>query len=206
MVLEDRPDGAPFTEDDAVLFQQLGSQIAVAISNAHLYALAVTDGLTKLYVRRYFDLRLGEEYALADRYGGQFSVLLFDIDHFKKFNDTHGHQTGDMVLRQFAQLLRKNTRGSDVCCRYGGEEMVIILPQTGPDEAEVLAEKLCRAVRMHPFRGTENQELHVTTSIGVATYGPGCPGPDALVEAADKALYLAKESGRDRVCSAEDAE
>ncbi len=203
MVLQGRLDGLPFSEEDATLFRQLGSQIAVAISNAQLYALAVTDGLTKLYVRRYFDLRLREEFSLAQRHGGAFSVLLFDIDHFKKFNDTHGHQTGDMVLRQFAQLLRRNTRESDVCCRYGGEEMVIILPKASLSEAGQLADKLCSAVHSHRFSGSEGQELHVTTSIGVAAFGKRYETPEGMVEAADKALYQAKESGRNRVCLAQ---
>lgn len=202
MLLQDQHDGAPFSEDDAVLFRQLGSQIAVAINNAQLYAMAVTDGLTKLYVRRYFDLRLREEFVLAKRDGIVFSILMFDIDHFKKFNDTHGHQTGDGVLRQFAQVLKKNTRASDICCRYGGEEMVLILPRTSLAEAGTLADKLCRTVRGHVFRGADEQELHVTTSIGVAAFTQALAAPEALVEEADKALYLAKESGRDRVCLA----
>jgi diguanylate cyclase (GGDEF)-like protein len=203
MLLEDRRDGQPFSREDARLFQLMGSQIAVAINNAQLYAQAVTDGLTRLYVRRYFDLRLQEEFAKARRYGRPFAMLIFDIDHFKKFNDTHGHQTGDAVLRQFADLLRKNTRSADVCCRYGGEEMTVILPETALDEAAALAEKLCATIRGHVFTGTAGQDLSVTASIGVAAYRPDCDGPDAMVEAADKVLYAAKESGRDRVMVAE---
>ncbi len=199
MLLQDHHDDSPFTAHDAVLFRQLGSQIAVAINNAQLYAQAVTDGLTKLYVRRYFDLRLREEFILAKRDGIPFSILMFDIDHFKKFNDTHGHQTGDQVLRQFAVLLKKNTRASDICCRYGGEEMVIILPRTSLPEAGALAEKLCRAVRNQVFLGTEDQKLKVTTSVGVAAFASTLASPEALVEVADKALYQAKETGRDRV-------
>lgn len=199
LVLEDPGDGEPFHEDDQALLRQLGSQIAIAIHNAKLYALAVTDGLTGLFVRRYFDLRLDEEFAAADRYGRTFSILLFDIDHFKQFNDTHGHQTGDRVLQQFARLLEDNTRGSDICCRYGGEEMAVILPETPLDEAVLLANKLCAQVRDYTFLGTEEQPLSVTTSIGVAQHNPGMNYPAALVEAADQALYRAKELGRNRV-------
>jgi diguanylate cyclase (GGDEF)-like protein len=199
MVLQDQRDGQPFGQDDAALFQQLGSQIAIAINNAQLYAMAVTDGLTRLFVRRYFDLRLQEEFSQAQRYRREFSVMMFDIDHFKKFNDTHGHQTGDRVLRQFAVLLQKNTRQSDVCCRYGGEEMAIILPETRIEEAALLAQKLCGLIRDHAFSGEEGQALSVTSSIGVAAYRAEFEAPEEIVKAADQALYRAKEAGRNRV-------
>lgn len=199
LLLEDRGDAAPMGAEDIPFFRQLGSQIAIAMHNAQLYALAVTDGLTKLYVRRYFDLRMQEEFALARRHGRPFSVLLFDIDHFKRFNDMHGHQTGDMVLREFANLLRENTRRSDVCCRYGGEEMTIILPETTGNEAARLAEKYCALIRNHAFAGAEGEALSVTTSIGVAAYRNAYHSPSEMVRAADQALYRAKEQGRDRV-------
>lgn len=126
-------------------------------------------------------------------------MLLFDIDHFKRFNDMHGHQTGDMVLREFANLLRENTRRSDVCCRYGGEEMTIILPETTGNEAARLAEKYCALIRNHAFAGAEGEALSVTTSIGVAAYRNAYHSPSEMVRAADQALYRAKEQGRDRV-------
>jgi diguanylate cyclase (GGDEF)-like protein len=199
MRLEDRADGAPFSNEDAALFQGVGAQIAIAISNAQLYALAVTDGLTGLYVRRYFDLRMEEEFDQAQRYSRPFSLLLFDIDHFKKFNDTHGHQTGDAVLRQFAQLIRENTRRSDICCRYGGEEMTVVLPETALNEAAMLGNKLCARIRDFAFTGANGESLHVTTSIGVAAYEEAFQTPQAMVEAADAALYRAKDLGRNRV-------
>ncbi len=199
LVLEGPEDGVTFREDDQVLFRQMGSQIAIAIHNAKLYALAVTDGLTGLFVRRYFDLRLEEEFAAATRYDRVFSIMLFDIDHFKKFNDTHGHQTGDLVLQQFARLLEKNTRDSDICCRYGGEEMTVILPETALQEAALLANKLCRQIRQHRFQGADEQELSVTTSIGVAQFDQTRNAPGEIVNAADQALYRAKELGRNRV-------
>ncbi|MBI2423242.1 MAG: sensor domain-containing diguanylate cyclase [Candidatus Hydrogenedentes bacterium] len=199
MLLQGRLDEQPFATDDAHFYHQLGSQIAIAIHNAQLYALAVNDGLTGLYVRRYFDLRLEEEFAAAQRYERVFSLLLFDIDHFKKFNDTHGHQTGDEVLKQFAHLIKKNTRQSDICCRYGGEEMAVILPQTEMEEASMLANKLCKRIRDHVFLGVGAKELSVTTSIGVATFDDSYGAPREVVEAADKALYEAKELGRNRV-------
>jgi diguanylate cyclase (GGDEF)-like protein len=199
MVLQDPQDGLPFGDDERVLLQQLGSQISIAISNARLYALAVTGGLTGLFVRRYFDLRMEEELDSARRYDRKFSLLMFDIVHFKKFNDTYGHQTGDMVLQQFANILTMNTRGSDVCCRYGGEEMTVILPETGIEEAALLANKLCAIVRTHTFEGTEEKSLSVTCSIGVAQFSESCASPAEMVKAADEVLYQAKELGRNRV-------
>lgn len=199
MRLEDREDGQPFRDDDAALFQSLGTQIAVAINNAQLYAMAVTDGLTGLYVRRYFDLRMAEEFNQSQRYRRTFSLMLFDIDHFKRFNDTHGHQTGDRVLQQFADLLRASTRRADISCRYGGEEMAVILPETRLADAAVLAEKLCALIRDHPFRGTDGAQLHVTSSIGVSEFRETMKDPAEMVRAADEALYRAKNAGRDRV-------
>ena len=199
MLLEGRRDGFHFDKADLALFQQLGSQIAIAIHNAQLYALAVTDGLTRLYVRRYFDLRMEEEFAQARRYHRVFSLLLFDIDHFKRFNDMHGHQIGDLVLQEFAALLRRNTRQSDICCRYGGEEMTIILPETPMVDAALLANKLCALVRAHRFRASGDQALQVSTSIGVAGYRPEYADAPEMLAAADTALYAAKANGRDRV-------
>jgi len=203
MLLEDRQDATAFTQDDIELFRQLGLQIAVAIDNARLYAMAVTDGLTGLYVRRYFDLRMVEQHEQARRYDRTFSLLMFDIDHFKKFNDTYGHQTGDRVLRQFARLLEDNTRKADICCRYGGEEMTVILPETRLDKACLLATKLCTKIRNQAFTGLEGNALHVTTSIGVVEYDAAFAAPDAMVKAVDEALYASKESGRNRVEVAE---
>jgi len=199
MRLEDRRDGIPFNPDDSDLFQLLGSQIAIAINNAQLYAMAVTDGLTHLYVRRYFDLRMDEEFTQAKRYRRPFSIMLFDIDHFKDCNDTHGHQTGDVVLQQFAQLLRQNTRKADISCRYGGEEMMVILPETRLDEAAVLANKLCARIREYAFDGAGATEISITASIGVAEFNDDYETPDAMVKAADEALYRAKQLGRNRV-------
>lgn len=199
MRLDDRNDGTEFSQDDAQLLQEIGAMIAIAVNNAELYAMAVTDGLTKLYVRRYFDLRMEEEIEQARRYGRNFSLLLLDIDHFKKFNDTHGHQTGDAVLRQFAVILQDNTRKSDVACRYGGEEMAIILPETALEEASLLANKLCELIREYGFQGTGPETLSVTASLGVTQYHSDFTSPGEMVEVADQALYKAKELGRNRV-------
>ncbi len=199
MRLEEKRDGTLFSRDDVELYKSVGAQIAVALNNAQLYALAVTDGLTGLYVRRYFDLRMEEEFDQARRYRRVFSLLLFDIDHFKKFNDSYGHQTGDRVLQQVAHLLKSDTRRADICCRYGGEEMAIILPETHPNDAALLAEKLRRAIEQHAFESDTVQGLHVTSSIGVSSFNEAMAAPSAMVQAADAALYRAKSRGRNRV-------
>lgn len=199
MRLEAPLDGREFRDEDTGVFQDVGAQIAIAIHNAHLYAMAVTDGLTGLYVRRYFDLRMEEEFDQARRYGRRFSLALLDVDHFKRFNDEHGHQTGDRVLRDIAALLRANTRRSDICCRYGGEEMAVVLPETGLNEAAILATKLCARIREHELEKDETQRLRVTASIGVAEFREDWTGPGDMVAAADAALYRAKELGRNRV-------
>ncbi len=200
--LEDRRDGQPFSEDDASLFQSMGAQIAVALNNAHLYALAVSDGLTGLYVRRYFDLRMDEEFGQAQRYRRAFSLILLDIDHFKQLNDTYGHQTGDRVLQQFAALLRAHTRRTDISCRYGGEELAVILPETRLDQAAVLADKLRDLIADTPFLGAYNETLAVTASMGVAEFRETQKWPADMLRAADEALYRAKHEGRNRVCLA----
>lgn len=199
LVLEAPNDDDVFDVDDAALFQEIGAQVAIAIQNNQLYALAVNDGLTGLFVRRYFDLQLKDLFVKAERYGRPFALLMFDIDHFKKFNDTHGHQTGDRVLQQFAKLLRQSTRETDIVCRYGGEEMAILLPETGEDEALVLANKLCKRIREHVFTGHGGEELKVTTSIGVAGHSPALSTPEEMLKACDEALYEAKHNGRNRV-------
>ena len=199
MKIERRADDTPFDKLDDTLYTSIGGQIGSAINNAQLYALAVTDGLTGMYVRRYFDLRLREEYNMARRYNRTFSLMIFDIDHFKKFNDTHGHQTGDAVLVQFAHAINENIRNTDICCRYGGEEFTVILPETELEEASRLAEKLREHVEKRVFIGSGGESLHVTTSIGVAEWNLDIDEPDAVVKIADDALYQAKEDGRNLV-------
>jgi len=162
------------------------------------YKLATTDGLTDLYNHRYFQEQMIVNMNNSNRYNGKFSIVLMDIDHFKKFNDTYGHQAGDAVLRQVAQILKKSVRSSDIVCRYGGEEMVIILTNTQKPEAITTAEKICKAVAAKPFK-LGDKEVSVTISIGVATYPDNAPNVADMIEYADKCLYKAKEGGRNRV-------
>ena len=163
------------------------------------YKLATIDGLTELYNHRYFQDTLRKQIDLAQRYNQSFSLIICDIDFFKKFNDTYGHQAGDAVLRQVAQTLKKNSRTTDYVCRYGGEEMSIILPNTGADEALMLANRICKAVSEKPFHLTPIDTAAVTISLGVATFPDNAKTPQDLIEWADKGLYYAKEHGRNQV-------
>ena len=173
---------------------------AVALETARLFQMAVRDSLTGLYVRRYFDHRLAEEEARLRRYGGVVSLLMADVDHFKRINDTHGHQQGDVVLREVARLMRQAVRKEvDVVCRYGGEEFVVLLPHTPLSGAQVVAERIRRQVEQHRFSGGKGP-LQITISLGVAAMDDTTliSGED-LVRRADQALYRAKDSGRNRV-------
>ena len=165
----------------------------------HQYKLATTDGLTELYNHRYFQDTLKKQIDTSKRYEQEFSLIIIDIDFFKKFNDTYGHQVGDAVLRTVAQILKKNTRATDYVCRYGGEEMSIILPQTSKKEALVNAQRICDAVAKTPLKVNNNTEVNITISLGVSAFPQDGEAPQKLIECADKALYYAKEHGRNQV-------
>ncbi len=163
------------------------------------YKLATTDGLTDLYNHRYFQDQMKMNVEHSKRYETNFSLIIIDIDFFKKFNDTFGHQSGDAVLRQVAQILKRNVRATDIVCRYGGEEMSIILPNAGKEEAITTAEKICSLVAQKPFKLNNDKETNVTISLGVSTYPFDGETPSDLIEAADKRLYYAKNNGRNQV-------
>lgn len=165
----------------------------------HQYKLATTDGLTELYNHRYFQEQMKLNVENSKRYGNEFSMIILDIDFFKKFNDTYGHQSGDAVLRQVAQTLKRSVRATDIACRYGGEEMSIILPNTGKNVAHSTAEKICERVSSNKFKLQGEKEVSVTISLGVSTYPQDGQTPSELIEAADKRLYNAKNNGRNQV-------
>ena len=165
----------------------------------HTYKLAVTDGLTELYNHRYFQEQMIMNVENVVRYGGCFSLILIDIDFFKKFNDKHGHQSGDAVLRQVAQTIKKNIRTSDIACRYGGEEMSIILTNTCKEDAIIVAKKVWSAVRERKFELADGNKANVTISVGVASMPENGDSVEDLIEYSDKCLYKAKQDGRDRV-------
>ena len=165
--------------------------------------LARHDELTHLYNRRAMETILAEEGARAIRYERPLSVMMIDFDHFKLINDRHGHHAGDGVLREAALVVLGELRANDKATRYGGEELCVILPETGADEALALAERLRRALEGHVFRVVRGDgspaSLQVTASIGVASLGPDADSAERLVRAADRALYAAKAAGRNRV-------
>jgi diguanylate cyclase (GGDEF)-like protein len=158
--------------------------------------MASTDGLTGIYNRRGFETRVVETLAAAGRNGLGVSLLMIDIDHFKRLNDEFGHLLGDEVLRQVAKLFSQHVRKNDVVCRYGGEEFAILLPETTTERAHAVAEKLRRVVGDHQFPGVPQS---VTISLGIADSPTHAATRDELVRAADAALYAAKQNGRNRV-------
>ncbi len=197
-----------FTNEDVDLLTAIANQIAVGIQNAHLFAeashSATTDGLTGLYNHRYFQERLEGEMARVLRFGGECSLMMLDLDHFKIYNDLFGHVAGDEVLKRIGQVLRDYTRQVDIACRYGGEEFTVILPQTGPADTYQAAERLRQAIEQaFSQQGTSNG-THLTVSLGVAS----CPGDgisrEALVHSADLAMREAKQRGRNQTCLASD--
>lgn len=163
------------------------------------YKLATTDGLTDLYNHRYFQEQMLMAVENSKRYGTEFSLIILDIDFFKKFNDTFGHQAGDAVLRQVAHTLKKNVRATDIVCRYGGEEMSIILPNTPKEEAYTTAQKICERVASNKIKLSNDKESNVTISLGVATFPHDGSTPSEIIDCADKRLYNAKHNGRNQV-------
>jgi diguanylate cyclase (GGDEF)-like protein len=172
----------------------------LAEANSRLAQLAVTDGLTGLYNHRHFHERLALEVERSQRNGLPLSLFMIDVDHFKHYNDQHGHPAGDEVLRQLARLLGDGRRANDVVARYGGEEFAIVLVDTAKFAAAKLAERLRERIADHSFpQGDAQPDGRMTISIGVATCPDDATDPESLVRAADAALYAAKHAGRDRV-------
>ena len=196
-----------FTEQDVEMVTFLAEQGGTAIENVLLHEeaqrLSITDGLTGIWNRRYFQMQFRQVLATATRFDRTFSILLLDLDHFKKVNDTYGHRRGDEILVEFSQRVTTMVREVDTFARYGGEEFACLLTETEMSGALTTAEKIREAVRREPFGEGEGTQLHLTVSIGVATYPDHGDSFVSLIEAADKALYRAKQTGRDQVCVAE---
>lgn len=202
--------GHTFTEREIRLCTAIANASANALYNAFLYdrvvrektlleRLAITDYLTGIYNIRYFYKRLEEEFSRAERYITPLSCVMFDIDHFKKINDTYGHRIGDIVLREFAQLVKRHTRKSDVFARYGGEEFIMLLTQTTREGAIFEAERLRNVVKECQFMGIEEGE-RITVSLGIAcSPDKRIQTHDDLITLADNALFKAKNKGRDQI-------
>jgi diguanylate cyclase (GGDEF)-like protein len=199
LALESSHAGA-FAQNDVQPLESVADICAAAIQNARYFDrirhMAYVDGLTGIFNRRYFEMRVTEEIERVRRYENALALVMVDIDHFKRLNDEFGHLLGDEVLRQVSKLFEQNLRKSDIVCRYGGEEFVLLMPQTTLDHAVAAAEKVRKTVGTWTFPGVARP---VTISLGVAAFPADGDSRDALVSAADRALYAAKQGGRDRV-------
>jgi diguanylate cyclase (GGDEF)-like protein len=197
IVLENRIEELMKDVRDPLLKERFGEiKRLFSAKKKDLSDLAYRDPLTGLYNRRSFDKKLTEEWKRRRRYKRQLSLIMIDIDHFKKVNDTHGHQKGDSVLKTVAAIINDNIRSSDFPCRYGGEEIAVILPESSLENAAVTAEKLRALVETQV---KEIEGFTVTVSLGVSTYIESMTKPEAIIEAADRCLYIAKNSGRNKV-------
>ena len=219
-------DRSPLSPRKVELCQTLADLATMALENARLYEgsnrqlkelaalyrekarlfeqarrMSITDHLTGLRNRRYLDKALTRELALAERYDGSFSLIMLDIDDFKRCNDLHGHLAGDGVLQELARILESHVRQVDVVVRYGGEEFIILLPQTDRKGALEMGERIRRAVREHSFAdGKEGNDIRVTISLGIAAHPQDASEASELIARADEALYAAKFAGKDRGC------
>ena len=198
--ITNRLSGGVFAEEDEELLQALANQAAVAIARTRLYEAAITDSLTGLFVRRYIMHKGKEEYRRSRRYNTPLTLIMCDIDHFKSVNDTHGHPVGDAVIRAVAKALSRGLRDVDVVGRYGGEEFLLLLPQTSAQDAGVAAERLREEIERLSVPIEGGEPLRVTASFGVAEVNlEGEDSLEGLLKRADDALYRSKASGRNQV-------
>jgi len=192
-----------FTTQQRRWMDTLAANMAIAMQNAILYQQrereAVRDGLTHLYNHRFLQERLSQEVERYRRHGRVFSLIILDIDHFKRYNDTFGHPEGDKLLVDLAGILTRSVRQVDFVARYGGEEFAIILPECPPDQAVLVAERIRRNVEA--FQNAHRDRYNLTVSAGVAAFPADGEDKEQIFEKADRALYRAKEEGRNRVCS-----
>jgi len=204
LIVTDKKNSRGFSSEDEDLLLTLAFHSAFAIEKVNLHEgivkMASTDGLTGLNNHRAFQERLEEEIERAKRFGTKVALLMIDIDHFKAFNDAYGHVCGDEALKRIACTLTDNIRTVDFAARYGGEEFAIILPEIPLEGAMVVAERIRRSVERQTLR-LNGKEAKITLSIGVASFPDHALNRKDLIDRADKALYLAKRSGRNKVCA-----
>ena len=219
-ILDKKPDGGKFIEfniDKGGIIKIIKTKsvsilnnlpyfnhlLNICVERINLYnkfqQLSVYDSLTKTTNRRYFMKRYSEEFSRAKKFGLKFSLLMLDIDHFKKVNDTYGHLVGDVVLKKAAKLIKQNIREIDSVGRFGGEEFIVLLPETDRAGAIIMAERIRNKISFYKLEAFD-ETMYVTVSIGVSSYPKNAFHYDVLLEVADKALYKAQKEGRNRVC------
>ncbi|MBF0570928.1 MAG: sensor domain-containing diguanylate cyclase [Candidatus Omnitrophica bacterium] len=195
-----------FSTDDLRFLRTISDLTSIAIENAQLYehleTMAIKDGLTGLFLRRYMMERLGEEVSREMRLGEELSFLMIDLDYFKQYNDSFGHMAGDIVLKTISQILEEHfNHPGELVCRYGGEEFCVLLPGCSKTKAVQMADEYRKKIEKREVI-LRRQKTHVTVSVGVASFPKDAPGGDELIFKADEALYRAKETGRNKVCAA----
>ena len=204
MIVDNSISSRPITDKTVTVLSIIAHTVGMAINNSKLYMktldVSIRDPLTGLHNRRYFNERLLDEVERASRYDEHLSLVICDIDHFKKINDSYGHPAGDTVLCRVAEVLRNNTRKNDIVSRYGGEEFALLLLNTEKSQAAAIAEKIRRAFEESPFI-LNGEAVRVTLSFGLSSFGVDSSSFEGLISCADRALYSAKARGRNMVCS-----
>ncbi|HEY2031809.1 MAG TPA: sensor domain-containing diguanylate cyclase [Myxococcales bacterium] len=198
----------PFTAEDLKILCTVGEFAAIAIENARNFhkvqELTVLDDHTGLFNSRHMKRQLENEVVRATRFGHPVSLIFFDLDHFKRVNDTLGHPAGSQVLHEVGALLLRTLRSTDVPVRYGGDEFVILMPETSKDQAVLAAKRICSEIGSEPFlRGDQRGPVHLTASIGIAAFPDDARDPENLLRKADEAMYRVKAAGRAGVQPAE---
>ncbi|MCX7770792.1 MAG: sensor domain-containing diguanylate cyclase [Proteobacteria bacterium] len=198
--------GDEFTESDLESLTHLADYIAIAIDNAKnfekIQELTIKDDLTCLYNTRFFHEMLEREIKRAIRKKRDLSLIFMDLDHFKDVNDTYGHIYGSLLLRQVAEVIKESVRNIDIPIRYGGDEFVIVLPETGKKQAEIVARRILENLRNNVFLKEEGLNLKLTASLGYATYPEDAKDKEGLIKAADNAMYRVKNTSRNNILSA----
>jgi diguanylate cyclase (GGDEF)-like protein len=191
-------DGKGFESEDISNIKVFSELASISIENVKLFEMAIKDRMTKLYNHQYFQNILYEEIEKAKKANRELSLIMFDIDHFKMFNDAYGHQQGDIVLKNVSNIIKSSIRSQDFAARYGGEEFAVILPNSGYKEAVKVAEKLRSAIHDTAFPG-QAEPLHVTISLGICKFDPKViQSKTEFIEFTDQALYVSKEQGRNQ--------
>ena len=195
--------GGRFTRADLALVLTLVEPCAIAIENAILFQrteqLTITDDLTRLFNSRYLNLYLGREIKRCKRHGIPLSVIFLDLDGFKSINDQYGHLAGSGTLTEVGKILAQGVRESDILARYGGDEFVVVLPETPAAGALVIAERLRRAIEEHPFLEAQGLSARISASFGIASYPDHALTPEGLIQKADQAMYRVKERDKNGI-------